>query len=292
MPTRLPPLESLRVLEACVRHENMTRAALELGVTPAAVSLRIRNLEAELGTALFTRVGPRISATNEGTILAERIAAAIAELRQAVEACRATPARILITAVPTLASRWLAGALTEYQHVNPAADVVIDASVGLSRVGTFDIALRHGPGNWKDVTAHQIFGGEVTPMVSPALAAGLDKPADLARLPLMPDQQWRAWFAQFKVPISGLRFTADYPSQELAAAAVIAGAGAALLSPILFAPLLAEGKLARPFNNVVVKSDNYYVAVAENERRSAVLELRDFLIAHAHRTRREAIDKF
>ena len=38
----MPQLESLRYLEASIRLGSFTRAANELGVTPAAVSLRIR----------------------------------------------------------------------------------------------------------------------------------------------------------------------------------------------------------------------------------------------------------
>ena len=55
-----------------MRHGNFTRAAAELGVTPTAVSLRIRDLEAELGAELFHRSGPRIAATEAGAALAGR----------------------------------------------------------------------------------------------------------------------------------------------------------------------------------------------------------------------------
>ena len=41
---RLPPLRSLRVLEAAVRHENYTRAADELALTHSAVSHQIHAL--------------------------------------------------------------------------------------------------------------------------------------------------------------------------------------------------------------------------------------------------------
>lgn len=282
MRSKLPPLESLRFLEACVRQGSMTRAALELGVTPAAVSLRIRDLEAELGTSLFIRAGPRITPTRDATILAGRIADAVAELRHAVDVVRAKPERILITAVPTVAARWLTRALTEYHLVHPATEMIVEVTDTLRPAGSFDLSLRHGRGTWNNITAHRIFGGEATPMLAPDLAALVRTPADLAALPLLPNRRWRAWFAQFEMSIAGLRFTTDYPSQELAAAAVIAGAGAALLSPVLFQPLIGEGKLARPFRNLVTDADSYFVAIAENERRSAVLEMRDFLVAHAH----------
>lgn len=283
MRSKLPPLESLRFLEACVRHENMTRAAIELGVTPAAVSLRIRDLEAELGASLFTRSGPKITATKDAMMLADQISDALADMHHAVDKCRVKPERIIITAVPTLAARWLTSALTEYHLLHPATEIIVDATNMLKPAGSFDLSLRHGRGNWKDLSAHRIFGGEATPMLAPALAASIETPVDLARVPLLPDRRWRSWFAQFEIPIGELRFTADYRSQELEAAAVIAGAGAALLSPVLFQPLVAEGKLARPFKNVVVDADSYFVVIGEKERRSAVLEMRDFLVAHAHR---------
>lgn len=285
MPPRLPQLESLRVLEACVRHQNMTRAARELGVTPAAVSLRIRNLEEELGASLFVRAGPRIAATSAATVLAERIGSAIAELRDAVEASRTARVQITITAVPTLASRWLTAALTDYQRLDPKTDVVLDSSDTVRPAGSFDVALRHGRGGWKGLAATEIFSGEATPMMAPELARRMRTAGDLARLPLVPDRRWRSWFAKARSPVGNLKFTVDYPSQELAAAAIVAGAGAALLSPLLFASLVTEGKLARPFKETVSESERYFIAVAEHEQRAQVLHLRDFLVAHAGRIR-------
>ena len=259
----------------------MTRAARELGETPAAVSIRIRNLEGDLGAPLFVRSGPRIMPTDAATTLAGRIAAAIDELREAVQACRQAPSRIRITAVPTLAARWLAGALTEYHRANPHIDVVVDSTDLLRPAGGFDLSLRHGKGKWSGVAAHPIFGAEVTPMVAPRHADAVRTSRQLARLPLVPDARWNQWFATFGPRPERVSFTANYPSQELAAAAAAAGAGAALLSPVLFAAFLREGKLVCPFRDVLNKGDRYFLAIAENERRPSVLELRDFLIAHA-----------
>ncbi|HEV2594590.1 MAG TPA: LysR substrate-binding domain-containing protein [Sphingomicrobium sp.] len=288
MSPKLPPLESLRFLEACVRYQNMTKAAYELGVTPAAVSLRIRNLESELGMDLFVRSGPRIVPTDAGKALAIGIRGALADLQDAVTTCRASTLRIRVTAVPTLAARWLAGALTRYHAENPTSSVVVDATEDLRPAGSFDIAVRHGKGNWPGLSADRIFAGEATPMVGPSLAAQVRSPADLAQLPLVPDARWKGWFAALGTPVENLSFTVDYPSQELAAAAVGAGGGVALLSPILFAPLIAEGKLVRPFA-ATSPGDSYFIAIAENESRGRVLELRDFLVSHARTSASEEV---
>ena len=59
----MPALDSLRVLAVCVRHGNFSRAASELGITPTAVSQRVRALEAQIGVELFRRSGPPPGAT-------------------------------------------------------------------------------------------------------------------------------------------------------------------------------------------------------------------------------------
>ena len=131
MSKRLPSLESLRILEACVRHRNFTSAAREIGVTPAAVSLRIRNLEAELGTKLFTRSGPRLVATEAALQLASRIDEALRLLRNAVANCRAWPESLRVTSVPSFASRWLAPRLASYHALHGDAPIKVDASKAL-----------------------------------------------------------------------------------------------------------------------------------------------------------------
>ncbi len=50
---RLPPLAAVRVFEAAARHGNYTAAAVELGMTQAAVSYQVRLLEERLGSVFF-----------------------------------------------------------------------------------------------------------------------------------------------------------------------------------------------------------------------------------------------
>ena len=46
---KLPPLAAIRTFEAAGRLENFSRAAEELGLTQAAVSYQVRQLEDRLG---------------------------------------------------------------------------------------------------------------------------------------------------------------------------------------------------------------------------------------------------
>ena len=51
----LPPLNALKAFEVAARHLNLTKAAAELFVTPAAVSRHIKVLEEYLDVTLFIR---------------------------------------------------------------------------------------------------------------------------------------------------------------------------------------------------------------------------------------------
>ena len=63
------PLNALRAFEAAARHQNFTRAALELCVSQAALSHQIRGLEDRLGIRLFHRLPRGVALTEEGAAL-------------------------------------------------------------------------------------------------------------------------------------------------------------------------------------------------------------------------------
>lgn len=262
MRKRLPPLESLRVLGACVRHGSFTRAADDLGVTAAAVSLRIRNLEAELGTRLFERAGPRLQATDAAVALASRVDDALRTMQAAVAACRGETQTLRVTATPSFASRWLAPRLARYHQRADAVPIQIDCSADQRAADDFDVAIRTGLGAWPDFVVSRLLPVESTPMLGPSLAATLKLscPADLARLPLLAHDDWPRWFQHAGVHATRLRFCADeYPTHELDASAAMEGAGVALLSPTLFASALRDGKLVQPFPTVMAGPKWHYL---------------------------------
>jgi LysR family transcriptional regulator, glycine cleavage system transcriptional activator len=124
-------------------------------------------------------------------------------------------------------------------------------------------------------------------MLSPALLAGknLSSPADLASLPLLPYDDWPRWFAEAGVAPPALRLYADdYPTHELDAAAAMEGAGVALLSPILFATQLHEGKLIQPFPHVLRGPAQHFLLLKDGEARPVVLRFRDWLVAESAAT--------
>lgn len=65
-------LRTLRYFLAVAREENITRASEQLHLTQPNLSRQLKELEEELGTALFLRGGRKITLTEEGHILRKR----------------------------------------------------------------------------------------------------------------------------------------------------------------------------------------------------------------------------
>ncbi len=266
-----PPLESLRILAACVKCGGFAAAAGNLFLTPAAVSLRIRTLERELGKALFVRRGPRVMPTGAAIALAARIDRAISEIDSALDEFHDARPLIRITAPPSFASLWLAPRIAHYQSDNPDVAIELEVSTDLRSKNTFDVAIRTGAGSWPGLRAFPLFPVDLTPMLSPSLAGQhrLAQASDLGKLTLLPHPDWPRWFhGMGSVGDLQLRYAAiEYSSHSLNADAAVAGEGVALLPRSLFEAMLADGRLAAPFGHVLTDADWHFALLHDGETR-------------------------
>jgi LysR family glycine cleavage system transcriptional activator len=115
-----PPLIAARSFEAAARHRSFLKAAEELHVTPTAISHQVKRLEEYLGQALFVRLNRAVELTGAGTALAGQLHELFAQLDAALDpqAYRARTT-IHISAMPSLAARWLAPRLPEFEARHP-----------------------------------------------------------------------------------------------------------------------------------------------------------------------------
>jgi len=244
------------------------------------VSLRIRTLEAELGSPLFIRAGRGVVPTPAGVRLASRVRLAMDGISEAINEFNATSPPLRVTVPPTFAGRWLAPRLPAFSTIGSAA-IELDISSDLREPDDFDVAIRTGRGGWEGLEEYALMPVDVTPMVSPILLGRktLTSPADLVNFELLPHPAWSRWFARAETEMpAGLRFAAvDYSIFELIANAAMAGAGVALLSPTLFRPLLESGQLVAPLQTVLKGPDWYFALVKDSDRRTAPREFCDWL---------------
>src|SRR5215470_7605284 len=85
---RTMDLTDLRIFRSVVQAGGITRAAEQLHRVQSNVTTRIRQLEVELGVALFLREGKRLQVTPAGRVLldyADRLLALADEARRAVQ---------------------------------------------------------------------------------------------------------------------------------------------------------------------------------------------------------------
>jgi len=252
---RLPPLRSLRVLEAAVRHQNYSRAAGELNLTHSAVSHQIHALEEALGMTLFERIGRQMRATDPGRQLAQEVRGALDTLAAAVERVRGqdTSNSLTVSVLPSFAAAWLVTRLGGFLERHPGVELRLDSTSAVAnfRNDGVDVAIRYGTGSWEGVISEKLFDDELFPTLSPALCkkARLRSPADLARIPLLRirQQPWAPWFAAAGLNLPEPKRGPVFNDSELALQAAIQGQGAVLTRGSLAVLKLRAGVLVAPF---------------------------------------------
>jgi DNA-binding transcriptional LysR family regulator len=153
-PSRLPPLQFLRAVEAASRLGSFRAAAAELHLTPSAVSQQIHAVEVALGVPLFARIGRTVTVTPEGALYCQEVRRALIELSDAGRrlASRSKGKVLRLTTVDFIAHEFVIPRLPAFQERFPGIELVIETSmrvIDLER-SEIDAALRvrgrAGPG--------------------------------------------------------------------------------------------------------------------------------------------------
>ena len=113
-------LRQLQIFSVAARRLSFARAAEELHLTQAAISLQIRQLEEVAGSELFERIGKRVFLTEAGEVLVEQVARIQRALDEADEALAALRGggRVAVAAVST-AEYFAPALLSQFRTVNP-----------------------------------------------------------------------------------------------------------------------------------------------------------------------------
>jgi len=127
-------LDQLHTFLEIVRLKSFSKAAQTCFRTQPAISAQVRQLENELNTSLFDRLGTRIALTSAGRILQE-YAEQILELRKQAqdsinELDRVPRGELIIAANEATCIYVLPGVFAEYQRQFPNVQIQVDRSYG------------------------------------------------------------------------------------------------------------------------------------------------------------------
>lgn len=147
---KAPSAADLSIFLCVANHLNFSRAAVELGVTPSALSHSVRTLENRLGVRLFNRTTRSVGLTEAGDRLHARLKPAFRDIDDALEdlnSFRDKPSGSLrITAGRQAAELVLLPLAGRFLEAYPDVKLEIVADDGLVDVvaGGFDAGVRFG----------------------------------------------------------------------------------------------------------------------------------------------------
>ncbi|MBB6428080.1 LysR substrate-binding domain-containing protein [Sphingopyxis sp. JAI128] len=288
MNRRLPPLSALRAFEAAARHGSFKEAAVELAVTPTAVSHQIRALEAHIDLALFERRTRQVVLTDAGARLYPVLRDGFDAFAEAIERLTRRRGRRYVTISATIAftARWLVPRVNAFRVLHPDIDLQLQASdqlVDLERAGV-DIAIRYGAGPYPDFSVMPLFADRFAPVFNPMLriAAVADWPRiDFEWRRRHPDNPtWSRWFAEAGLPEPAEPAQLRFSDESHAIQAAVAGQGVALVSLALVEAELAAGQLVQPFGPTI-SAFRHHLLVRKGEVSAEINAVRDWLLAEA-----------
>ena len=312
MPYRLPPLNALRAFEAAARHLSFKIAALELSVTPTAVSHQIKLLEETLGLPLFHRLTRALELTTQGEAMLPKVREGLECFVAAVEMARGpdTHGRLTLVLPPSFATRWLVPRLRHFAAAEPALNLHIIRSLKaidgdqITDVATFEGAdlrqedslavIRYGTGNYPGFQVDRMFGADYIAVCSPALTKGkrpLRKPEDMRHQVLLHDDAtasdksglgWDEWLNRAGITGVDSRAGPHFGDSGMVYVAALDGLGVALASKPLVATALAQGRLVAPFDITVGQNYAYYLVIPEAiSKRPDLQAFRNWLLEEA-----------
>lgn len=122
-------LRHLRYFIAVAREENVTRAAARLHVSQPPLTRQIRDLEEELGFALFIRSGKSLRLTEAGRAFAAEATAVLARLQEGIAAARQVAAghagHLHVGYAPSPSARLLPAVLQRFQRQQAGVKVTL-----------------------------------------------------------------------------------------------------------------------------------------------------------------------
>ena len=272
----LPPLRALQAFEAVGRLGTVNGAALNLGVTPGAISQQIKVLEDHLGLTLLYRDGRGIMLTPLARAYFNFVSQGFEKLRLAQDYVMKSRdvAEITISGLPTLMQKWLGPRIHRFRAGVTEVTVRLEATHREPEPQLLDqmFRLTYGQAARRYPHSRILYTDVCFPVCSPTFLAAnpaAQDPERLSGLPLIdvdwgpnyPSQlRWKDWFARHgsgsELPIRPVNV---HSLSSLALETAVNGQGIALAQESFAEIDLQLGRLVRLSPKSLQMPEPYFV---------------------------------
>lgn len=286
---RLPNLNATRAFEAAARHGSFARAADELGVSHAAVSRHVRNLESELGVALFERHARQVVLTGEGILFARTVADSLSGLELGTSQLRRGGGRgtVVLDVDSDLAACWLTPLLTPETLAAIGVDLDIRCRPDPPRavLGDADMAITWSMPTCVGFTAARFLEIEPFAVCAPSLLASGPSPDDprfFLSHRLIHERGlywWRAYLEALGQDLADAPGHLYFNRSHLCGSAAARGMGLFIADHVICGDHLRTGALVRLPGPRLAARDHYYLLTPDTRSLSRpVRRVRDWLL--------------
>ena len=265
---RMPDLVALEVLLSIARNRSLSAAGRELGMTQQAISARVAALEAQTGVQLVRRTKIGSELTPAGVVTAQwadrlvgvahEVDTGLATLRD--DRKRRVRVHASLTIAELLMPRWLVTFRTiAVKHGSPMPEVILTAEnsehvIAAIREGTADVGFIESPGAPRGLRSRIVAHDELVLVVPFGHRwARRTTPIDvdeLCRTPLVTRESGSGTRGYLSVAMAGAGHedcqvapVLELSTAAAVRAAVLAGAGPAVMSRLSVADDLALGRM-------------------------------------------------
>ena len=291
-----PAPSEMAFFSLLARYGSLSATARELGVSTAAVSKRLAQMEARLGVQLLNRTTRRASLTQEGEIYlahARRILADIDDMEQQVSSAVAAPKGLLrVNATIGFGRSHVAPLVSRFVKAHPEVEVQLQLTVNPPPLteDAFDVCIRFGEPPDARVIARMIAPNRRLLCASPAYLARQGTPRvphDLAQHNCIGirqgDEAYGMWrLASGKqtqaIKVHGNLSTSD---GEIAVSWALDGHGILMRAEWDIARYLRSGRLVQVLENYRTPPADIHVVYPQRHQHSVrVKAFVDFLARH------------
>lgn len=277
---------SLRVLRtfcAAAEKQSFRDAADAMYLTSSAVSHQIKQLESELGKALFTRSARSLHLSKAGEALYKDLTPVLHQLDSTIEAHSALQAlrTLRVSVQPYFANEVFVPRLNEFLAYHPEIDIRVDTSdeTEEKHPATADISIRLFKNPPSSLAYDKLFPLRLIPAGSPAFYDTVKVVGGriTSEFPLLVytgrEQGWQKWqkSSRIRLPLNSTAIRFDSMTALIKAAEK--GMGAALVPALRGTASFESGDLVPLFDHTLVTKSAYYLVYRHKDKGSDAVEL-------------------